>query len=149
MRHRVHGRRERERAAGWSVSTRTRGDVFWSASSNQFVDGQDGGRDVWQHAIGRGAVDDARSRCADGSFLHDAEGLAMRFSRRVFGQDPNGRDDGDAVTAVRVVGLGGHKPSAVARRGGRAQMRSRGRAASSRREELLTSSSSTRRTKAR
>jgi len=43
------------------------------------VDGQDGGLVVGQHAIGRVMVGEARSRCVDGSFLHDAE----RFGRRV------------------------------------------------------------------
>ena len=38
-------------------------------------------------------------RLAIDEVLHD---FAVGFSRRAFGQDPNSRDDGDAVTAVRV-----------------------------------------------
>jgi len=109
---------------GWSVSTRTRGRVF----GQLIVDGQDGGHDVWQHAIGRSG----RRLCGRGvrtGFLRDAEGFAVGVS----GKDPNSRDDGNAVTAVTVVG---HKAQRGRTAGAtRAQTRSRGGGGSSRRRD--------------
>jgi len=62
-------------------------------------------------------------------FLRDAEGFAVGVS----GKDPNSRDDGNAVTAVTVVG---HKAQRGRTAGAtRAQQRSRGGGGSSRRRD--------------
>lgn len=60
-----------------------------------------------------GAVDGAQGRS-----LRTELCTTVGFSCRIFGRDPNGRGDGDAMTAVRMVDCWmSTKPSAVAQRG--------------------------------